>query len=60
MRIKDFIAELSQYDENIEIVLDVDGNCSTPSSVKKDVVHFKHDYSGTSYKDDAIVLSARI
>jgi hypothetical protein len=60
MRIKDIIAELSQYDENIELVVNVDGKCATPSSMKKDIVHFKHDYSGTVYTDEAVVLSARI
>lgn len=60
MRIKDVIAELSQYDENIELVINVDGKYATPSSMKKDIVHFKHDYSGTEFTDEAIVLSSRI
>lgn len=58
MRIKDVIAELSQYDENIEIVINVDGKCQTPS-MKKDIVHFRHDFTGTAYNDEAIVLSER-
>lgn len=60
MRIKDIIAELGQYDENIELVIDVDGKCATPAFMKKDIVLFKHDYSGTLFTDEAIVLSARI
>ncbi|WP_155951050.1 hypothetical protein [Pseudobutyrivibrio sp. MD2005] len=56
MRIKDFIETLSQYDENIELVINVDGKFITPS-VNREVVHFKHEYTGTSYKDSAVVLA---
>ena len=58
MRIRDFIEELNQYDQDIELVIDVNGKFITPS-VKKEVVHFKHDYSGSTYKDNAIVLGSR-
>ena len=56
MKIKDFIEELSRFDQDIELVIDVDGDFITPS-MSREVVHFKHDYSGTSFKDLAIVLS---
>ncbi len=56
MKIKDFIAELSKYNENIELVIDINGNYLVPS-LKKDIVNFKHEVSGTSYIDEAIVLS---
>lgn len=58
MRIKEFIETLNQYDPDIEIVIDVDGNYVTPI-LKKSVVNFKHDYSGMCFKDDAIILSEK-
>ena len=56
MKIRDFIEELSRFDQDIELVIDVDGDFITPS-MSREVVHFKHDYSGTSFRDLAIVLS---
>ena len=58
MRIRDFIEELNQYDQDIELVIDVDGTFVTPS-VNREVVHFKHDFSGIAFKDEAIVLAKR-
>ena len=55
MRIKDFIEKLNEYDENIEIVIKTSKGYSSPK-VKKDIVKYKHDYSGTEFIDDAIVL----
>lgn len=59
MRIKDFIETLQEYDQNIELVINVDGEFITPS-INRKVVHFKHDYSGIAYKDDAIVLTKKV
>ncbi len=56
MRIKDFIETLSQYDPNIELVIDVEGKYITPK-VKRDIVTFKHEYNGVLYKDEAVVLT---
>ena len=56
MRLKDFIETLSQYDPDTELVIDLDGKFVTPS-ISREVVHYKHDYSGASYKDTAVVLS---
>ncbi len=56
MRIVDFIETLKQFDPDTELVIDLDGNFITPAIAKK-IVHFKHDFSGTSFKDNAIVLS---
>lgn len=58
MKIRDVIEELSQFDQDIELVIDVDGEYVTPS-MNEIVVHFKHDYSGTSFKDAAVVLAKR-
>lgn len=55
MKIKDFIEKLNEYDENIEIVIKTSKGYSTPK-VKKDIVKYKHDYSGIEFIDDAIVL----
>ncbi len=56
MRIRDFIETLNQFDPDIELVIDVNGKFITPS-VKREVVHYKHEYTGTSYKDEAVVLA---
>ncbi len=56
MRISDFIETLKQYDQDTELVIDVDGTYITPA-VDRKIVHFKHEYSGTSFTDNAIVLS---
>lgn len=56
MRIKDFIETLSQYDQDIELVINADGKFITPK-LNKAVVCFKHDYSGMYFKDNAIILS---
>ena len=58
MRIKDFIETLSQYDSNIELVINVDGKYTTPK-LNKAVVRFKHDYSGMYFQDNAIILSEK-
>ncbi len=55
MRIKDFIEMLNEYDENIEIVIKTSKGYSSPK-VKKDIVKYNHEYSGTEFIDDAIVL----
>ena len=55
MRIKDFIETLKDLDENIEIVIATPDGYASPK-VKKDIVNFKHDYSGVTYMDDAITL----
>lgn len=55
MRIKDFIEKLNEYDENIEIVIKTSKGYSSPK-VKKDIVKYKHEYSGTEFIDGAIVL----
>lgn len=59
MRIRDFIETLNQFDPDIELVIDVDGKYITPA-IKNEVVHFKHEYTGTAYRDDAIVLSEKV
>lgn len=56
MRIVDLIEKLKQYDPDTELVIDLDGKFITPS-IHERIVHFKHEYSGSSFKDDAIVLS---
>ena len=56
MQIKDVIEKLSQYDENLEVVVGVDGDFFSPN-FKRDIVSFKHKFNGVSYKDEAIVLS---
>lgn len=56
MRIRDFIETLNQFDPDIELVIDVNGKFITPS-VKREVVHYKHEYTGTTYKDEALVLA---
>ena len=56
MRIKDLIEELSQYDQNIELVVNVDGEYVSPK-MKRDCVMFKHHYNGVAYRDNAVVLS---
>jgi len=58
MRIRDFIEHLSQYVQDIELVINVDDNFVTPS-VNREIVYFKHDVSGISFNDNAIVLSAK-
>ena len=39
-----------------EIVIDIDGDFVSPKMTEK-VVHFKHNYSGMSYKDNAVILT---
>lgn len=56
MKIKDFMKTLSSFDPEIELVIDVNGEFVTPS-VQDKVVYFKHDYSGTTFKDEAVVLA---
>lgn len=56
MRIKDVIEKLSKYDPDTEVVVGVDGDFFSPN-LKRDIVLYKHNYSGISYKDEAIVLS---
>ena len=56
MRIKDFIEKLEQFDPETEVVINVDGDFISPK-MKKDIVMFKHNYSGVSFKDDCVVLS---
>ena len=56
MRIKDFIEKLEQFDPETEIVINCDDEFISPK-MKKDIVMFKHNYSGVSFKDDCIVLS---
>ncbi len=56
MRIKDVIEKLSKYDPDIEVVVGVDGDFFSPN-FKRDIVSYKHNYNGVSYKDEAIVLS---
>ena len=56
MRIKDVIEKLSKYDQNLELVVDVDGEFFSPN-FKRDIVPFKHAFNGVAYKDEAIVLS---
>lgn len=58
MRLADFIETLKQYDPDTELVIDLDGKFITPS-VNKKIVHYKHEYSGTSFIDNAIVLSKK-
>ena len=55
MRIKEFVKLLEEYDEDIEIVIKTPDGYASPK-VKKDIVKYKHDYSGTEFIDDAIIL----
>ncbi len=56
MRVVDLIELLKEQDPNIELVIDVNGKYVTPA-IKKSIVHYKHEYSGTTYTDEALVLS---
>lgn len=58
MRIKDFMDVLNQFDPNTELVIDVDGSFVSPI-VQRDIVYYKHKYSGIAYTDEAIVLSKK-
>lgn len=55
MRIKEFVKLLEEYDEDIEIVIKTPDGYASPK-VKKDIVKYKHEYSGTEFIDDAIIL----
>jgi len=55
VRIKDFIETLKDLDENLEIVIATSDGYVSPK-IKKDIVNFKHAYSGVTYTDDAITL----
>ena len=56
MRIKDLIEELSQFDQETELVVNVGGEYVSPK-MKRDCVMFKHNYNGVAYRDNAVVLS---
>ena len=56
MRIKDVIEKLSQYDQDLELVIGVEGDFYSPK-LKRDIVPFKHAYNGVAYKDEAVVLT---
>lgn len=58
MKIKDVIKELNQFDQDIELVINVDGKFITPS-INRDIVYYKHDFNGCSYTDEAIVMASR-
>ncbi|MCR4830680.1 MAG: hypothetical protein K5883_04425 [Pseudobutyrivibrio sp.] len=49
---------LNQFDPNTELVIDVDGSFVSPI-VKRDIVYYKHKYSGIAFTDEAIVLSEK-
>ncbi|SDH33055.1 hypothetical protein SAMN05421493_101326 [Pseudobutyrivibrio sp. 49] len=56
MRIRDVIENLSQYDQDLEVVVGVDGDFFSPN-FKRDIVLFKHAFNGVAYKDEAVILS---
>jgi 5,10-methylenetetrahydrofolate reductase len=56
MRIRDFINVLSEYDQDVELVINTKDGYFSPQ-ITKEVVTYKHNYNGVTYKDDAIVLS---
>ena len=56
MKIKDVIENLSKYDQNLELVIDVEGEFFSPK-LKRDIVPFKHHYNGVMYKDEAVILT---
>jgi hypothetical protein len=56
MRIKDFIETLNQFDPDTELVIDVEGSFCSPK-IQRDIVMYKHHYTGTTFTDEAIVLS---
>ncbi len=55
MKIKDLVRTLDQFDPEMELVIDVDGEYVSPE-VKRDIVAFRHKFNGVYYKDNAVVL----